>query len=89
MEKKTKKQVDPLKSLNLSNKIDELKQIESIFPQNQMNDLILDKLKEIKQLQDNIELNELDYKAKCKKIYSFCKISLPIVILRIFINRRC
>ena len=65
--KKTKKQVDPLKSLNLSNKIDELKQIESIFPQNQMNDLILDKLKEIKQLQDNIELNELDYKAKCKK----------------------
>ena len=54
MEKKTKKQVDPLKSLNLSNKIDELKQIESIFPQNQMNDLILDKLKEIKQLQDNI-----------------------------------
>ena len=29
-----KKQVDSLKSLNLANKIDELKQIESVFPKN-------------------------------------------------------
>ena len=48
IEKQTKKQVYALKSLNLSNKIDKLKQRKSIFPQNQMNDLILDKLKEIK-----------------------------------------
>ena len=31
-EKQTEKQVDALKSLNLSNKTDELKQIEAIFP---------------------------------------------------------
>ena len=31
-EKQTEKQVDALKSLNLSNKTDELKQIEGIFP---------------------------------------------------------
>ena len=31
LEKQTKKQVDASKSLNFSNKIDELKQIESIF----------------------------------------------------------
>ena len=33
--KQTEKQVDALKSLNLSNKIDKLNQIKSIFPQNQ------------------------------------------------------
>ena len=32
IEKQTKKQVDALKSLNLSNKIDELNQIKTIFP---------------------------------------------------------
>ena len=45
MEKQTEKQVDALKSLNLSNKIDELNQIKTIFPQNQINYLILDRLK--------------------------------------------
>ena len=39
-----KKQVKVLKSLNLSNKIDELKRIESIFPKKQLNDLIIDRL---------------------------------------------
>ena len=33
--------------VNLSNKIYELKQMEVIFPKNQLNDLIIDKLKEI------------------------------------------
>ena len=41
-----------LQSSSLSNKKDELNQIESIFPKNQVNDLITDKLKEIKQLEE-------------------------------------
>ena len=45
LEKQTKKQVDTLNSLVPSNKRDELKQIESIFPKNLMNDLIIDKIK--------------------------------------------
>ena len=45
LRKQTKKQVDALKSLNLSNKIDGLKQIENIFPQNQLNDKIIHNLK--------------------------------------------
>ena len=50
LEKQTKKQVDSLKSLNLSYKIDVLDQMKSVFLQNQMNDLILDMLREIRQL---------------------------------------
>ena len=50
LEKQTKRQIDALNSLILSNKIDQLKQIENIFSQNQLNNLIIDKLKEIKQL---------------------------------------
>ena len=48
----------------LSNKTDESKQIESMFPQNQINDLILNRIKEIKQLQDNINLDDLEYTSK-------------------------
>ena len=43
LEKQTKKQVDVLKSLNLSNKTGELKQIESIFSKNILSDLIINK----------------------------------------------
>ena len=50
LEKQTKKQVDSLQSLNLSYKIDVLDQMKSVFLQNQMNDLILDMLREIRQL---------------------------------------
>ena len=32
-----------------------------------MNDLILDRLKEIRQLENDIKLNELDYKSKIGK----------------------
>ena len=32
-----------------------------------MNDLILDRLKEIRQLENDIKLNELDYKSKIRK----------------------
>ena len=48
---KTEKQIHVLKSLSLSDKTDKLKQIENMFPQDLMNDLIHDRLKEIKQLQ--------------------------------------
>ena len=57
--------------LNVSNKIDELKQIESISPQIQMNDLMLYRLKKVKQLQNNMKLNELDCKAKSRKKFFF------------------
>ena len=81
LEKQAEKQVDPLKSLNLSNKTKELKQIESIFPQNQINDLIIDRLKEIIQLENSIKPNKLDYKPKIGK-HNLSKISLPIICLR-------
>ena len=44
-EKQSEKQVGVITSLDLSNKKDELKQIDCIFPQNLMNDLIGAKLK--------------------------------------------
>ena len=45
LERETEKQVDALKFRNISNKTDELKQIESIFLQDQINSLIYEKLK--------------------------------------------
>ena len=45
VEKLTKKQADALKSWSLSNKIGKLNQIESIFPQNHINNLIFNRLK--------------------------------------------
>ena len=41
-----------------------LDQMKSVFLQNQMNDLILDMLREIRQLENDIKLKEVDYKAK-------------------------
>ena len=80
LENQKMKVVDVLKSLNLFNKIDELKQIESIFPNNQQNNLIIDKLKEIMQSQ-NIKLDDLECPTKRGK-HSFSKYSLPVVFLR-------
>ena len=40
LEKQREKQVDALKSQSISNKTYQLKQIDSIFPQDQMNDLM-------------------------------------------------
>ena len=48
------KQVDAIKSLDISGKKDELKQIENIFSKNLMNDLIGAKLKKIVELKDII-----------------------------------
>ena len=58
----------------LSNKINEINQIKSIFPQNQMKDVIIDRLKEFRQLQNDTKLDELDYEAKSRKNYNFSKI---------------
>ena len=55
----TEKQVGGLKSLDLSKKKHELKQTEGIFPKNMLNDLIINKLKEIIKLQDIIKTDEL------------------------------
>ena len=80
MGKQTKKQIHILKSLNLSTKMDKLnKQIESIFPKQQLNDLIIDKLKEVKQLQNNIKADYLESKKKRGKHDSFSKYLSPIV----------
>ena len=81
-EKQTEKQVDTLKSLNLLNKTNELKQIENIFSKNQMDDLIIDKLKKIVQSQNNIKLGDLEYTTKRGKRYNFSRYSLPITFLR-------
>ena len=62
LEIQTENQVDALKSLNLSNKTVELKQIEGKFPKNLLNDLIIYKLQNIIKLQEVIKSNELDYK---------------------------
>ena len=40
-----------------------------------MNDLIHERIKEIKQLQNRIKLKKLDYKAKSGKRYNFSKVS--------------
>ena len=78
-EKQTEKQADAIKSLDPYNN---LKQIENVFPQNLINDLICTKLKEIVELQNVIKKDDLNYKSKCGKIYTFSKYLLPIVFLR-------
>ena len=56
-----------MKFINLFNKIDKLKQIESVFSSNQLNDWIIDELKEIIQLKNNIKLGNVEYTSKRKK----------------------
>ena len=47
-----------------------------------MNNLIRDKLKEIVNLQDIINTDELHYKSKRRKVYNFNEYPLPISFLR-------
>ena len=83
LEKQSKKQLDALNSSNLSNKIDELKQIECIFPKNQLVKLIIVKFIKIKQLQNNIRLDDLTQKAtKRGRYYNFSKYLFPIAFTR-------
>ena len=53
-----------------------MRQIESIIPKNELNDLIIDKLNKILQIQNNIKLDSLEYTEEIKKD------SLPIFFLR-------
>ena len=75
-EKQTKEQVKAIKDLNISDKSNELKQIENIFPKHVISYLIITKLKKL-ELQNNIELDKLNYKN-----YNFNKVSLPTIFLR-------
>ena len=63
-EKQAEKQVDVIKFLDPFIK---LKNIEGIFLQSLINDLIRDKLKEIFKLQDLIKKQHLNYKSKREK----------------------
>ena len=74
-----------LKSLNLSNKQDELKQFEGIFLQTLMNDLIRTKLKEIVNLQDTIKTDELHYR-NVKKIIISVKSLYLLLFKEIYIK---
>ena len=67
LKKQAKEEVNAIKS----NEKDKLKQIEGIFSQNLMNDLIRDKLKEIANLQDIVKTDGLSYKAKGTQVYNF------------------
>ena len=80
-EKHTENWVGAIKFLDLSNKKDELKQIESIFPQNLMNDLVCVKFKEIVTFQDIIKTDNLSYKSKSRKVYSLSEYSLTMFLL--------
>ena len=66
-ENQTERLVSGLKSLNSSNKKNDLKQIEGIFPQNLMNGLTDDSLKEIVNLKAIIKTVKLHYKSKRRK----------------------
>ena len=72
------KQVGAINSLNLFNKKGELKPIKHIFPQNLMNDLIRDKLKEILHLEDTIK--SIQDTIPCVYIYIFIYIYIYIYI---------
>ena len=47
-----------------------------------MSNLICGKLKEIVNLQDIIQTDNLSYKSKCEKTYNFVKYSLSIVFFK-------
>ena len=47
-----------------------------------LNDLIINKLKQITKLQDIINIDDLYYKSKRRKIDNFAEYSLPFYILR-------
>lgn len=56
--------IEVLQSLDFKNKINELKQVEDIIPQKQVNNLIRDILKKKIELQNSIKLNDINYSKK-------------------------
>ena len=77
--KQIEKQVGAIKSIKISNKKNQLKKIVGIFPQNLMNDLISDKLKEIVKSQNITKTDHLRYKSKNRKVYNFSECFFPII----------
>ena len=71
-DKQTEKQAGASNSQDIFNKKDELKQIQGIFPQHLMNDLICVKTKEIIKLKDIIKKDDLNYKSKLRKNSTYC-----------------
>ena len=67
-EKQREKKIDIFKSQDLPNK---LEQIEGVFSQNLMNDLIHANIKEMAELQNVIKKDDLNYKLKRGKTYIF------------------
>ena len=65
-EKQREKKIDILKSLD-----PKLEQIEGVFSQNLMNDLIHANIKEMAELQNVIKKDDLNYKLKRGKTYIF------------------
>ena len=65
-EKQREKKIDILKSLD-----PKLEQIEGVFAQNLMNDLIHANIKEMVELQNVIKKDDLNYKSKRGKTYIF------------------
>ena len=66
------------KALKFSNKI---KTVEDRFSDDQLINLIKDRLKEIIELENSIKINDLNY-LSAKKNYNFSNYSVPIVFLR-------
>ena len=65
-EKQREKKIDILKSLD-----PKLEQIEDVFSQNLMNDLIHANIKEMVELQNVIKKDDLNYKSRRGKTYIF------------------
>ena len=74
-----RKQAVAIQSLDFAAKIEELKQLEDIFPQNQLNKFINSKLKEIVEIQSSIKLHNLNYSTSGKN-YNFTKYLLPVLL---------
>ena len=71
MQNQTEKQIEALKALKFYNKT-EFKEMEIAFPKNQLNDLIINKLKKIMQLQNNIKIRPSRNVQKREENVTFC-----------------
>ena len=85
--KQVEKQVAAIKSIKISHKKNQLKKIVGIFPQNLMNDLIRDKLKEIVKSQNITKTDHLRYKSKSRKVYNFSEMLFSHHFLRHILER--
>ena len=71
LQNQTEKQIEALKALKFYNKT-EFKEMEIAFPKNQLNDLIINKLKKIMQLQNNIKIRPSRNVQQREENVTFC-----------------